>query len=57
MVLRLAFLIAGCVAAALANPEAPGRDVVNVKCEAWSSSAAWGNSAAWGSPAAVVQEN
>jgi hypothetical protein len=57
MILRLAFLIAGCLAAGLANPEIPGRDVVNVKCGAWNSSAAWGNSAAWGSPAAVVQEN
>lgn len=56
MTFRLEFLMAGCVADALTNPEVPGRDVVDVKCEAWSSSAAWGYSAAWGSPAAPLQE-
>ena len=50
MVLRLVFLMAGCAAAALANPEPPARDLA-IKCEVWSSSAAWG------SPAAVLEEN
>ena len=56
MIFRLAFLITGCVAAALANPEVPGRDVVNVKCKAWTSSAAWGYSDGWGSPVTPLQE-